>query len=67
MELNKIDQYQDLIDHIEFGVWDESTADVRYEKLKKIVLINGDFETYSIGKLTHGNTYLSNGFITKVY
>jgi len=67
MELNKITNYEDLIDNIEFGVWNEVTGVLDYEKLKKIELISGVFETYTIGKLTHGNTYISNGFISRTY
>lgn len=29
--------------------------------------MTGDFETFTIGKLTQGNTFITNGFISKVY
>ncbi len=67
MKVNKIDRYEDLIDKVEFGVWDESKGGLYYEKLKKIKLVNGVFDTYAIGGLTHGNTFIANGFITKTY
>jgi len=67
MELNKITNYEDLINTIEFGVWNELTGVLNYEKLKNIELINGIFETYTIGKLTDGNTFISNGFISRTY
>ena len=67
MELNKITNYEDLINNIEFGVWNELTGALNYEKLKKIEVINGVFETYTIGKLTDGNTFISNGFISRTY
>jgi hypothetical protein len=67
MESKNINDYNDLIDKIEFGVWDESKGGLYFEKLKEIKLINGVFETYSIGKITHGNSYITNGFITRTY
>jgi len=36
-------------------------------KLKKIEIITGVFETFTIGKLTQGNTFITNGFISRVY
>lgn len=67
MELNKITNYEDLIDNIEFGVWDESKKVLYFEKLKEIKLITGVFETYTIGKLDNGNTFILNGFISRTY
>jgi hypothetical protein len=67
MEFKNITDYKDLIDKIEFGVWDESKGGLYYEKLKEIKLINGVFETFTIGKIAQGNSYISNGFISKIY
>ena len=67
MELKNITEYKDLIDKIEFGVWDESKGGLYYEKLKEIKLINGVFETFTIGKIAQGSSYISNGFISKIY
>jgi len=67
LEIKKIKKFEDLIDKIEFGVWDESRSVISYEKLKSIQFITGVFETFTIGKLGHGNTYITNGFISRVY
>jgi hypothetical protein len=67
MEIKKIINLEDLIDKIEFGVWDESMGKISFEKLKKIELINGVFETFTIGKLSSGNTFITNGFISRTY
>ena len=67
MELNKITNYEDLIDNMEFRVWDESKKVLYFEKLKEIKLITGVFETYTIGKLDNGNTFILNGFISRTY
>jgi hypothetical protein len=67
MALNKISNYEDLIDNIEFGIWNKTTGLINFEKLKNIKIITGDFETYTIGKLTRGKTFISNGFISRTY
>lgn len=67
MEIKKIINFEDLIGKIEFGVWDESMGKISFEKLKKIEIINGVFETFTIGKLSNGNTFITNGFISKTY
>lgn len=67
MEIKKVDNYADLIDKIYFGLWDDVKGKVTYAPLKEIQLIEGDFETYTIGKIGKGETFITNGFITKVY
>ena len=67
MEVKKLNNYEDLINRIELGVWDESKQQIIFEKLKKIEIITGVFETFTIGKLTQGNTFITNGFISRVY
>jgi hypothetical protein len=67
MELYNITNYEDLIDNIEFGIWNDTTKSLKFEKLMEIKLITGVFETYTIGKLSQGSTFISNGFISKTY
>ena len=67
MEVKNISAYEELINSIELGVWDDNTHKVNYEKIKNIELITGDFETITIGKLTQGNTFITNGFISRTY
>lgn len=67
MEIKKVDNYADLIDKIYFGLWDDVKGKITYAPLKEIQLIEGDFETYTIGKIGKGETFITNGFITKVY
>jgi hypothetical protein len=67
MELCKTTNYEDLIDKVEFGIWNDLTKSLNYEKLKEIKLINGIYETYTISSLSQGSTYISNGFISRTY
>lgn len=67
MKRNKINNYEELVEHIEVGVWDEKTEQITFEKLTGVELITGDFETYTISKLAKGTTFISNGFISRVY
>lgn len=67
MEVKNISAYEELINSIELGIWDDNTHKVNYEKIKNIELITGDFETITIGKLTQGNTFITNGFISRTY
>jgi hypothetical protein len=67
MEVKNLKNYEDLINRIELGVWDESKNQIIFEKLKNIEIITGVFETITIGKLTRGNTFITNGFISRVY
>ena len=67
MQNKKITNYDDLINKIEILVLDENNQNTVYEKLKKIELTEGFFETYSILQLSEGKTFVANGFVTKVY
>jgi hypothetical protein len=67
MQVRNIKEYKDLINKIEFLVWDESNKKLVYEKLIGIMLNTGNFETYSIMKLSTGKTFLANGFVTITY
>lgn len=67
MQAKKITEYGDLIGKIEILVLDENNQNTVYEKLKKIELTEGIFETYSILQLSEGKTFIANGFVTKVY
>jgi hypothetical protein len=67
MERNKINNYTDLINNVELGIWDESNHQIKFEKIKSIDLLHGDFETITIGKLTKGNTFITNGFVSRTY
>jgi hypothetical protein len=67
MEVKNLKNYEDLINRIELGVWDESKNQIIFEKLENIEIITGVFETITIGKLTRGNTFITNGFISRVY
>ena len=67
MQTKKINSYADLINKIEILVLDENNQNTVFEKLKKIELTEGIFETYSILQLSAGKTFVANGFVTKVY
>ena len=67
LEVKNLKNYEDLINRIELGLWDESKNQIIFEKLENIEIITGVFETITIGKLTRGNTFITNGFISRVY
>lgn len=67
METKRIRYYKELINKIELGVWDEENCQIKFEKVKNIELITGVFDTFTIGKLSHGNTFITNGFISSTY
>lgn len=67
MEIKNITNYEKLIDSLELGVWDEFKCEIIFEKVKKIELRTGVFETITIGKLTYGDTFITNGFISRTY
>jgi hypothetical protein len=67
MQTKSIKDFNDLINNIELLVWDENNKKLIYEKLKSIKLITGNFDTYSIMKLSTGNTFIANGFVTITY
>jgi len=68
--LNKILQNQDtasIINKLEVMTWNDKLQKVEFEKITHLNKIEGDFNTYSILKLDQGNTYIANGFVTRVY
>lgn len=67
MQTKNIVSYDELIGKIELMVLNEQTKQIEYEKLTGLELTKGIFETYSILKLSSGNTFIANGFVTKVY
>jgi hypothetical protein len=67
IQSKNITKYADLVNNIELGIWDESKGIIYFEKLTKIELIEGVFETYTIAKLKSGNTFIANGFISRTY
>jgi hypothetical protein len=64
---NKIDDLDALIGKIDFGIYDEKSSQIKFEKLKNIKIIEGFFETYTINQMAGGETFITNGFISKVY
>jgi len=67
MEIKNITNYEKLIDNLELGVWDEFKCEINFEKIKKIELITGIFKTITLGKLAHGDIFITNGFISRTY
>ena len=59
--------YSELIDKVEFLVWDTDNQTSQYEKLVTIEMNQGKFKTYSILELENGTTFIANGFVTKTY
>jgi hypothetical protein len=59
--------YEEMKDKIEVLIWNDEKKEPQYIKITEIEVIKGNFETFSIQKLSHGNNYIINGFITSVY
>ncbi len=59
--------FSELINKIEILTWNEHTNQLEFQKLEGIELIRGNFDTYTILELSKGDTYIANGFVTKVY
>ncbi len=59
--------YTELIDEVEFMVWDMEKRINVFEKLATIEVKEGKFKTYSIMELQSGTTFIANGFVTKTY
>lgn len=67
MRTKKIENYQELVGKVELMVYDEERQETKFEPLVGLELTNGRFETYSILKLKEGESFIANGFVTKVY
>lgn len=59
--------YEELVGKVSFLVWDEETQKPVYEVLTSVEFKKGLVDTYSIRKLSEGDTFIANGFITKTY
>ena len=57
----------ELIDQVEFKVWDEKQNKSIFESLISVSKIDSYQDTYSIKGIKNGEYYLANGFITKTY
>lgn len=67
MKTHQLQRYDDLINNIEFMIWNENTLKTEFVKLTAIDMINGLVETFSINQIKEGHAYIANGFVTKTY
>jgi len=67
MKTKQIANFQELVGKIELMVYDEQRKETVFEPLQGLELTNGRFETYSILKLKQGESFIANGFVTRVY
>ncbi len=67
MQLKGLTHYQDLVNTTEVLTLHPETGEQVYKKISSIEEIHGVFETYSILKLSQGETYVANGFVTRIY
>jgi hypothetical protein len=67
MQSKGLINYHDLVNTIEVLTLDIETGEQIYKKISRIEERRGVFETYSILKLSEGETYVANGFVTKTY
>tara|TARA_Y100000813_G_scaffold195643_1_gene177786 strand:- start:187 stop:1242 length:1056 start_codon:yes stop_codon:yes gene_type:complete len=59
--------YNEMLGEVEILVWNSLKQKTEYQKLAKVDILNGNFETHTILKLDKGETYIANGFVTSVY
>tara|TARA_B000000477_G_scaffold36285_1_gene31061 strand:- start:16875 stop:17912 length:1038 start_codon:yes stop_codon:yes gene_type:complete len=67
LSIKKLTDYNDLIGELKVMVWSKKDNRLIYTKVKSLTLIEGDFETYTITKLSDGENYFANGFLQKTY
>jgi hypothetical protein len=63
----KIERFEELVDRVEFLVWNADKGMAEYERLTYLSVLEGRLETYTLQKLSEGSTYIANGFVTKTY
>lgn len=56
-----------LAGKVDILTWNASTRKTEYEKICRIVQHEGLVNTYSILKLSSGETYIANGFVSRTY
>jgi hypothetical protein len=59
--------YTALENRVEVLVYNQETEKMEYTVVSSVEELVGEFDTYTIGELSEGDTYIANGFITKVY
>ncbi|HPH46302.1 MAG TPA: Hint domain-containing protein, partial [Chryseolinea sp.] len=67
MQSKGLTNYQDLVNTTEVLTLHPETGEQVYKKISSIEEMHGVFETYSILKLSKGETYVANGFVTRTY
>ena len=67
MEIERCGNYDELSSKAEVLIWNEKTSKLAYEKLVRIEIEHGTFETYTILKVKEGSNFVANGFVTKTY
>ena len=59
--------YTALENRVEVLVYNQQTEKMEYTVVLSVEELVGEFDTYTIGELSEGDTYIANGFVTKVY
>lgn len=67
LNLKRLANYEDLVKVAEVLTLNDETGKLEYKKISSIEVMHGVFETYSILKLSKGDTYVANGFVTRTY
>jgi hypothetical protein len=67
MQSKGITSYQDLVNTIDVLTLHPDTGKQQYKTISRVEELHGVFETYSILKLSRGETYVANGFVTRTY
>jgi hypothetical protein len=67
MNKMKLTDIKQLEGKIEVLTWNNETGKTEFETITTITKLTGDFQTCTILKIKSGDTYIANGFISKVY
>jgi hypothetical protein len=61
-----LNSYEQLLDNLWVLMWNENEKKLKFEKIDNLELLFGEFTTYSILDIEQANTYIMNGFVSKI-
>ena len=64
---NNFSSYEEISKDLEVLTWNEKKKKTEFLKIKEIKVIEGEFDTFTIKKISDGKTYIANGFVTVTY
>jgi len=64
---NFFNNYEEMTGTLKVLKWNDETKTSEYCTITNIEVLTGNFLTYSIEDLSHGETYIMNGFVSSTY